>query len=89
MAVNDLGSKALVEALVAAGARLDVIDQSELSLAQLVRRYKRPDLAFLRERVEEEHPGVGAEWWDEWMDEQDEYYSDEADDPDDEEEPAS
>ncbi|MFE1885511.1 ankyrin repeat domain-containing protein [Streptomyces diastatochromogenes] len=86
VAVNDLGSKALVEALVAAGARLDVIDQSELSLAQLVRRYKRPDLAFLRERVEEEHPGVGAEWWDEWMDEQDEYYADE---PDDEEEPAS
>ncbi|MFE1310641.1 ankyrin repeat domain-containing protein [Streptomyces sp. NPDC058755] len=80
VAVNDLGSKALVEALVAAGARLDVIDQSELSLAQLVRRYKRPDLAFLRERVQAEHPGVGAEWWDEWMDEQDEYG------PDDEEE---
>ncbi|MFF5015302.1 ankyrin repeat domain-containing protein [Streptomyces sp. NPDC001165] len=80
VAVNDLGSKALVEALIAAGARLDVIDQSELSLAQLVRRYKRPDLAFLRERVQAEHPGVGAEWWDEWMDEQDEYG------PDDEEE---
>ncbi|TVZ79706.1 ankyrin repeat domain-containing protein [Streptomyces sp. BK340] len=91
VAVNDLGSKALVEALVAAGARLDVIDQSELSLAQLVRRYKRPDLAFLRERVQEEHPGVGAEWWDEWMDDQDEYYSDEAgeaDEADDEEETA-
>ncbi|MFG2122767.1 ankyrin repeat domain-containing protein [Streptomyces sp. NPDC048710] len=93
VAVNDLGSKALVEALVAAGARLDVIDQSELSLAQLVRRYKRPDLAFLRARVQEEHPGVGAEWWDEWMDEQDEYYADEAeeadeaDEADDEEEP--
>lgn len=86
VAVNDLGSKALVEALVAAGARIDVIDQSELSLAQIVRRYKRPDLAFLRERVQEEHPGVGAEWWDEWMDEQEQYY---ADDPDDEEEPAS
>ncbi|MET9087817.1 ankyrin repeat domain-containing protein [Streptomyces sp. NPDC004237] len=83
-AVNDLGSKALVEALVAAGARLDAIDESELSLAQLVRRYKRPDLAFLRERVEAEHPGIGADWWDEWMDEQESYDSD---DPDDEEEP--
>ncbi|MFI2207846.1 ankyrin repeat domain-containing protein [Streptomyces sp. NPDC020192] len=83
VAVNDLGSKALVEALVAAGARLDVIDESELSLAQLVRRYKRRDLTFLRERVEEEHPGVGAEWWDEYMDQQEEY---DADDPDDEEE---
>ncbi|GAA3841080.1 ankyrin repeat domain-containing protein [Streptomyces phyllanthi] len=83
VAVNDLGSKALVEALVAAGARLDVIDQSELSLAQLVRRYKRPDLAFLRERVQEEHPGVGADWWDEWLDEQEQYSED---NPDDEEE---
>ncbi|WP_063762214.1 ankyrin repeat domain-containing protein [Streptomyces bicolor] len=83
VAVNDLGSKELVEALLAAGARLDVVDQSELSLAQLVRRYKRPDLAFLRERVLEEHPGVGAQWWDEWQDEQEQY---DADDPDDEEE---
>jgi hypothetical protein len=86
VAVNDLGSKALVEALVAAGARLDVIDQSELSLAQLVRRYKRSDLEFLRARVREEHPDVGAEWWDEWMDEQEQYYADESADPDDEEE---
>ncbi|MCG7210822.1 ankyrin repeat domain-containing protein [Streptomyces arenae] len=83
-AVNDLGSKALVEALVAAGARLDAIDESELSLAQLVRRYKRPDLAFLRERVEAEHPGIGADWWDEYLDEREQYDSD---DPDDEEEP--
>ncbi|MEU5313233.1 ankyrin repeat domain-containing protein [Streptomyces sp. NPDC021562] len=83
-AVNDLGSKALVEALVAAGARLDVTDESEVSLAQLVRRYKRPDLAFLRDRVQAEHPGVGADWWDEWLDEQEQYDSE---DPDDEEEP--
>ncbi|MFE1291217.1 ankyrin repeat domain-containing protein [Streptomyces sp. NPDC058751] len=77
VAVNDLGSKALVEALVAAGARLDAVDESELSLAQIVRRYKRPDLTFLRERVQAEHPGIGAEWWDEWMDEQDEYHAEE------------
>ncbi|MFC9927380.1 ankyrin repeat domain-containing protein [Streptomyces sp. NPDC127190] len=81
-AVNDLGSKALVEALVAAGARLDVIDQDELSLAHLVRRYKRRDLAFLRERVESEHPGLGGDWWDEWWEDQEEY---DGDDPDDEE----
>ena len=86
VAVNDLGPKALVEALVAAGARLDVIDRSELSLAQLVRRYKRPDLAFLRRRVEEEHPGIGAEWWDEYLDEQERYWEDDPAAPDDEEE---
>ncbi|MFE4420035.1 ankyrin repeat domain-containing protein [Streptomyces sp. NPDC056817] len=71
VAVNDGGSRSLVEALLAAGARIDVIDQSELSLAQVVRRYKRPDLAFLADRVREEHPGIGADWWDEWMDEKD------------------
>ncbi|MFE9880341.1 ankyrin repeat domain-containing protein [Streptomyces sp. NPDC005784] len=91
VAVNDLGTRALVEALVAAGARLDVTDQSELSLAQLVRRYKRPDLAFLQDRVCEEHPGVGAEWWDEWMEEQAEYYAEDPAgpaEPDDAEDPA-
>ncbi|MEU5274996.1 ankyrin repeat domain-containing protein [Streptomyces asoensis] len=83
VAVNDLGSKALVEALVTAGSRLDVIDGTELSLSQIVRRYKRSDLAFLRERVDAEHPGVGAEWWDEWMDEQDEEHDDGDDEDDD------
>lgn len=85
VAANDLGSKALVEALVAAGARLDVIDQSELSLAQIVRRYKRPDLAFLRERVQAEHPDIGSAEWDEWMDEQAEYWADASDESEDEE----
>ncbi|GAA2748714.1 ankyrin repeat domain-containing protein [Kitasatospora cinereorecta] len=75
VAVNDLGSRALVEALIAAGARLDPVDRSELSLAQIVRRYKRTDLAFLRERVQAEHPDIGADWWDEWMDEQEEYWA--------------
>ena len=82
VAVNDLGSKALVEALVAAGARLDAVDESDLSLAQIVRRYKRHDLAFLQKRVQAEHPGIGAEWWDEWMEEQAEAYDDEPDEPD-------
>ncbi|MFI2375599.1 ankyrin repeat domain-containing protein [Streptomyces sp. NPDC018964] len=68
VAVNDGGSRALVEALLAAGARIDVEDQMELSLAQVIRRYKRSDLAFLRKRVREEHPGLGAEWWDDYMD---------------------
>ncbi|CAL9413903.1 ankyrin repeat domain-containing protein [Streptomyces sp. enrichment culture] len=82
VAVGDGGSRALVEALLAAGARIDVVDESELSLAQTIRRYKRSDLAFLRKRVREEHPGVGAEWWDEWMEEREEYHADEPDEPD-------
>lgn len=68
VAVNDGGSRVLVEALLAAGARIDVEDRMELSLAQVIRRYKRSDLAFLRKRVREEHPGLGADWWDEYMD---------------------
>ncbi|MGV9290557.1 ankyrin repeat domain-containing protein [Streptomyces sp. NPDC003719] len=72
-AVNDGGSRALVEALLAAGARIDVVDDAEYSLAQVVRRYKRSDLAFLRERVREEHPGTGAGMWDRMMDRKDEY----------------
>ncbi|MFE2298825.1 ankyrin repeat domain-containing protein [Streptomyces sp. NPDC059445] len=84
VAANDLGSKALVKALVAAGARLDVVDESELSLAQIVRRYKRRDLAFLQKRVQTEHPGIGADWWDEWMEEEAENYADEPDEPEDE-----
>lgn len=75
-AVNDGGSRALVEAFLAAGARIDVVDHQEFSLAQIIRRYKRSDLAFLRQRVLEEHPGIGADWWEEMMDdaEEDEAY---------------
>ncbi|MFF8878343.1 ankyrin repeat domain-containing protein [Streptomyces flaveolus] len=68
VAVNDGGSRSLVEALLAAGARIDVVDDAEYSLAQVVRRFRRADLAFLGERVREEHPGLGADWWDEMMD---------------------
>ncbi|GAA0901666.1 ankyrin repeat domain-containing protein [Streptomyces thermoalcalitolerans] len=71
-AVNDGGSKALVEALLAAGARIDVVDHQGLSLAQVVRRYKRSDLTFLRERVLEEHPDISADWWEALMDEAEE-----------------
>ncbi|WP_335937829.1 ankyrin repeat domain-containing protein [Streptomyces sp. PTD5-9] len=71
-AVADRGSAELVTALIEAGARIDVTDQMELSLAQLIRMYRRTDLEFLRERVEKEHPGVGAEWWDEWQEEREE-----------------
>ncbi|MFJ5549183.1 ankyrin repeat domain-containing protein [Streptomyces sp. NPDC093225] len=69
VAVRFGGSVALVNALLAAGSRIDVIDEADLSLAQLVRRYRRTDLSFLRTRVEEEFPGIGADWYDEWMDE--------------------
>ncbi|MFB7534215.1 ankyrin repeat domain-containing protein [Streptomyces sp. NPDC056178] len=71
VAVSDGGSAELVSALVGAGARIDVVDQMELSLDQLIRRYRRADLDFLRERVEKEHPDIGADWWDEWQAEKD------------------
>ncbi|MFG3497747.1 ankyrin repeat domain-containing protein [Streptomyces sp. NPDC047928] len=70
-AVADRGSAALVRALLAAGARIDVVDGMGLSLDQVIRKYRRSDLAFLRDRVQREHPGVGADWWDEWEYEQD------------------
>ncbi|MFC9124878.1 ankyrin repeat domain-containing protein [Streptomyces sp. NPDC057067] len=68
VAVAELGSVALVRALLDAGARIDVVDSTELSLAQLVGRYRRKDLGFLRERVVAEHPGIGSEWYDRWID---------------------
>ncbi|MFF3121224.1 ankyrin repeat domain-containing protein [Streptomyces sp. NPDC057908] len=71
-AVGNGGSPELVKALVEAGARIDVVDQMELSLDQLIRKYRRTDLDFLRERVEKEHPGIGADWWDEWEDNEEE-----------------
>ncbi|MFD7550900.1 ankyrin repeat domain-containing protein [Streptomyces sp. NPDC059816] len=85
-AVNEGGSADLVRDLLAAGARIDVIDEMELSLAQVIRRYERTDLTFLRMRVLREHPGIGSDWFDSHLDER---YSADADvDADwDEEEP--
>ncbi|WP_175408242.1 ankyrin repeat domain-containing protein, partial [Streptomyces sp. TRM64462] len=82
VAVTDRGSTALVEALVAAGARIDVTDVMERSLAHTIRIYGRKDLAFLRDRVEREHPGTGAEWWADYIEENENAY-----DPYDEDEP--
>ncbi|MEU7281057.1 ankyrin repeat domain-containing protein [Streptomyces sp. NPDC045431] len=65
-AVAERGSRALVEALVDAGARLDAVDSMELSVEQLLMQYQRTDLAFLKERLEEEHPGIGADWWEDF-----------------------
>ncbi|MEV0411576.1 ankyrin repeat domain-containing protein [Streptomyces sp. NPDC050448] len=81
IAVQYGGSADLVRAFVEAGSRIDVTDDSELSLAQVVRRYKRTDLAFLRGRVEEEFPDIGSEWFDEYMDEResDEEHEDDED----------
>ncbi|MET9730302.1 ankyrin repeat domain-containing protein [Streptomyces sp. NPDC006458] len=70
-AVHWGGSVLLVTELLDAGARIDVIDEMELSLAQVVRRYERTDLMFLRRRVLREHPGIGSEWYDEYMSERD------------------
>ncbi|MDT6982874.1 ankyrin repeat domain-containing protein [Streptomyces lusitanus] len=68
VAVAERGSRALVEALLDAGARIDVEDHMEMSLAHVARRYRRADLSFLEKRVREEHPGAGADWWDDHMD---------------------
>ncbi|MEU3450867.1 ankyrin repeat domain-containing protein [Streptomyces thermolilacinus] len=92
-AVHARGSRALVEALLAAGARVDVLDDNERSLAHLVRIYRRRDLLFLRERVRRDHPGLGMDWWETFAEDEDEdgdgAYDDEAvlyaeppDDPD-------
>ncbi|MFE2129660.1 ankyrin repeat domain-containing protein [Streptomyces amritsarensis] len=78
-AVHWGGSADLVRALLAAGARIDVLDEMELSLSQEIRRYRRTDLAFLRDRVDEEFPGIGADWFDEHM----EYREEEEDEEDD------
>ncbi|WP_405789881.1 ankyrin repeat domain-containing protein [Streptomyces sp. NBC_01367] len=66
-AVHWGGSADLVRALLAAGARIDVVDELELSLSQEVLRYKRTDLTFLRDRVNEEFPGIGADWYDDHL----------------------
>ncbi|MFE9466786.1 ankyrin repeat domain-containing protein [Streptomyces virginiae] len=72
-AVHWGGSVSLVRALLEAGARIDVLDEMDLSVSQEIRRYKRTDLAFLRDRVDTEFPGIGADWFDEHM----EYWEDE------------
>ncbi|MGR4878574.1 ankyrin repeat domain-containing protein [Streptomyces sp. LARHCF249] len=81
-AVHWGGSADLVRALLAAGSRIDVVDEMELSLSQEIRRYKRTDLAFLRDRADEEFPGIGADWFDEHMEyrEEDEDEEDDAED---------
>ncbi|MGW6982416.1 ankyrin repeat domain-containing protein [Streptomyces sp. NPDC054932] len=82
-AVHWGGSADLVRALLAAGSRIDVIDEMELSLSQEVRRYQRTDLGFLRDRVDEEFPGIGADWFDEHMEYREEAEADEDDEDDD------
>ncbi|MFC9758378.1 ankyrin repeat domain-containing protein [Streptomyces sp. NPDC056921] len=66
VAVAEGGPAELVTALIGAGARIDVVDRAGLPLDQLIRKYRRTDLDFLRERVEKEHPGLGADRWYEW-----------------------
>lgn len=75
-AVQNGGTAALVRALLAAGARTDVVDTMGLALGQVVRRYKRTDLAFLKQLVEERHPGLGFGEYDEFMDDREEWEED-------------
>ncbi|MFB7253618.1 ankyrin repeat domain-containing protein [Streptomyces nojiriensis] len=79
-AVHWGGSADLVRALLAAGSRIDVVDDMELSLSQEIRRYRRTDLTFLRDRADEEFPGIGADWYDDHL----EYREDDADEDEDE-----
>ncbi|MFF2198329.1 ankyrin repeat domain-containing protein [Streptomyces sp. NPDC058157] len=72
-AVQNGGTAALVRALLAAGARTDVIDDMELSLGQVVRRYKRTDLTFLRQLVEERHPLIGSGEYDDFIEDREEW----------------
>ncbi|MGO4456959.1 ankyrin repeat domain-containing protein [Streptomyces sp. M-16] len=71
-AVRDGGTAELVRALIDAGARLDVTDEAEMSLSQLVRRFRRDDLTFVRELVDERYPDIGADYFDEYMEWRDE-----------------
>ncbi|MFJ7627735.1 ankyrin repeat domain-containing protein [Streptomyces sp. NPDC097595] len=80
VAVSGRGTAELVRDLLDAGARIDVSDQTELSLEQVIRKYRRTDLRFLAERVLKEHPDAGSEWWDEWDDDEDGYDDEEGDD---------
>ncbi|MET8509368.1 ankyrin repeat domain-containing protein [Streptomyces sp. NPDC004787] len=68
LAVAQQGPVALVRDLLAAGARTDVVDEMGLSLAQVIRRYQRTDLLFLRRRLLAEHPELGARWFENHMD---------------------
>lgn len=70
-AVNDGGSVTLVRALLAAGARTDVVDEQGLSLGDVIARYKRTDLRFLREQVERDHPDLGLGYWSDELTEDD------------------
>ncbi|WP_185910879.1 ankyrin repeat domain-containing protein [Streptomyces sp. WAC07149] len=79
-AVQNGGTASLVRALLAASARTDVTDNMELSLGQVVSRYKRADLAFLKELVEERHPGINFEEYDEFLAERAEWGDFEDDD---------
>ncbi len=58
-AVASYGTPALVEALRAAGARIDVTDWEGWSLSDLIRRRRRKDLAALRAEIDRDHPGIG------------------------------
>ncbi|MGW2476013.1 ankyrin repeat domain-containing protein [Streptomyces sp. NPDC001665] len=80
VAVSGRGPAQLVRDLLDAGARIDVSDQTELSLEQMIRKYRRTDLRFLAEQVLKEHPDAGSEWWDEWNEDDDGYDDEEGDD---------
>ncbi|WP_395109851.1 ankyrin repeat domain-containing protein [Actinomadura sp. SCN-SB] len=63
MAVDGYGSEAVIRALIDAGARIDIVDGWGMGLIDLIKRTRRADLGWLRERLKKEHPDVGGMWW--------------------------
>lgn len=58
--VGEGGSPDLVQALLAAGARADVVDRSDCGLACLIAAHKRSELRFLKDAVQRDHPHIGG-----------------------------
>jgi hypothetical protein len=61
VAVWERGSPELILELVAAGARLDVVDIRPATLSQLVKYSRRTDLDFLLEEINRLHPELAKE----------------------------
>ncbi|GAA1598065.1 hypothetical protein GCM10009678_94400 [Actinomadura kijaniata] len=64
LVVGEHGRAPLVRALLDAGARIDVVDESDYSLVDLMERNDRTDLRFLRDRIAAEYPDITAhDYW--------------------------
>jgi hypothetical protein len=57
------GPTGLVRALLGAGARTDVADDQDNTLASLIVHHKRTELRFLKDAVERDHPHLTTRYW--------------------------